>query len=75
MPNMAGARINDEYGMLRCVTSETTTAGLCEVIEARAEEMALRDLCVMVNSVPRVATYVPGTQDHRADPEPLAIAS
>ena len=54
---IAGARINEEYGMLRCIVDATLGEDLCKAIESRAEDAELRDICVMVNSVGRVATY------------------
>jgi nitrogen regulatory protein PII len=72
--SMAGARINEEYGMLRCITSAEIATGVCALVERDAEQKGVTDLCMTVNSVPSVATYVPGSQDYRAQPT-LAFAS
>ena len=69
---LAGARVNDEYGMLRCITDADTAAAIGSVVEAQAETRKLSDLCVFVNPVPAVATYVPGARDFREPPK-LAV--
>ena len=57
---IAGARISEEYGMLRCIVDEDMGERLCLAIEEHAEQRGLHDICATVNSVGRVATYVPG---------------
>lgn len=71
---LAGARINEEYGMLRCITGAEVAQGVCAMVERDAEQAGIRDLCVMVNSVPSVATYIPGSHDYRQPPA-FALAS
>jgi len=61
----SGARINAEYAMLRCVTGQGIIERICTVIDDSAEAAGLQDLCVLVNPVPRVATYVAGRKDYR----------
>jgi len=64
--HLAGARINQEYGLLRCVTDTNRTAHLASVIEQHAATAGVTDLCVTVTRAPRVATYLPGTTDFRS---------
>ncbi len=71
---ISGARINEEYGMLRCITNEATAQRICAVINSEAEDEGLRDFCMFVNPVPKVATYIPGAQDFRL-PSDTAMAS
>jgi nitrogen regulatory protein P-II 1 len=70
---VAGARINAEYGLLRCITDETTAQRIAKLIELEAERQGLSDFCMSVNPVPRVATYIPGMRDYRV-PDESAIA-
>ncbi len=70
---LAGARLNEEYGMLRCITSETVAAEICGLVERDAEARGLNDLGIFTNQVPSVATYVPGKKDYR-EPSPMAAA-
>lgn len=60
-----GAQITSEYGMLRCITDGDSAAHICAVIDAQAEDRGISDCCVLSNSVPRIATYVPGGRDYR----------
>ncbi|NOX51629.1 MAG: hypothetical protein GXP16_14015 [Gammaproteobacteria bacterium] len=71
---ISGARINEEYGMLRCITDEATAQKIGAVINSEAEDEGLRDFCMFVNPVPNVATYIPGAQDFRL-PSDAAMAS
>ena len=71
---LAHANVNQEYATIRCVTNQTTATAVTQVIEADAEQKGIRDMCVLVQPVPRIAKYVPGTKDHRKKPK-LAIAS
>ena len=64
--HLAGARINQEYGLLRCVTDAATSARLAGVIELHAASAGVTDLCLTVTRAPRVATYLPGTTDYRS---------
>ncbi len=70
---MAGARLNEEYGMLRCITDKSVAAEICSLVERDAEHKGLTDLGIFTNDVPSVATYVPGKKDYRR--QPLAEAS
>lgn len=63
---LAGARINQEYGLLRCVTDASSASHLASVIENGAPACGVTDLCVTVTQAPRVATYLPGTTDFRS---------
>ena len=60
-----GTRVNQEYSLLRCVTSPLYADSICTAIDANAESKGLKDLCILVQAVPRVATYVPGSRNFR----------
>ncbi len=62
---LAGARINQDYGMLRCVVPESQASSLCDAVTNRAQPAGLADICLMQMEVARVATYVPGRIDFR----------
>ncbi len=62
---LAGTRLNEEYGMLRCITSQVVAEAICETVERDAEAKGLDDLSIITNQVPSVATYVPGKKDFR----------
>lgn len=64
---MAGARVNDEYALLRCITGQGVGTRICDAVEQRAQSLGVQDICVVVNSVPQVATYVPGEREFRRD--------
>ncbi|MEM8767508.1 MAG: hypothetical protein AAGE43_08705 [Pseudomonadota bacterium] len=64
--HLAGARINEEYSVLRCITSTGRVSKLAEVMENNAASLGVRDLCVLVTAAPKVATYIPGATDYRA---------
>ena len=61
----SGMRVNHEYSLLRCVTDHDAAEQICASIDASAEDRGLKDLCMLVQQVPRVATYVPGRKDYR----------
>ena len=62
---VAGTRLNEEYGMLRCITSQSVASAICESVESDAESKGLHDLGIITNEVPSVATYLPGKKDFR----------
>lgn len=62
---VGGARISEEYAMLRCITPQAIAAGICAQVEASAESIGVTDLGLFAVPVPRVATYVPGARDYR----------
>lgn len=62
---LAGACVNDEYAMFRCIVDEDTATRVCAALEDGAEAAGVRDLCVTVNRVSRVACYVPGERGYR----------
>jgi nitrogen regulatory protein PII len=70
--HIAGAQLNEEYGLLRCITDSITAQKICATVDSEAESRGLRDFCMFVNAVPQVATYIPGNIDYRA---PVAVAS
>lgn len=61
------AHVTEEYAVMRSITDEDTCVNVCQEIEDHAEGLNLSNLCVTVNSVDRVATYVPGHIDYRSD--------
>jgi nitrogen regulatory protein P-II 1 len=62
---VAGARINQDYGILRCVVTRELAPSICNAISQQAEPAGITDLCLMQIAAPRVATYVPGRIDFR----------
>lgn len=70
--SQTSAQVNDEYGMLRCITAEDNCEAICNTVDEQAEKLGFSDMCMFVNRVAKVATYVPGRVDYR---EPLANAS
>jgi nitrogen regulatory protein PII len=65
--HLSGPQIHHEYAVLRAVTNEACATQICGEIDAHAEPSGVRDLCVMVSPVARVATYVRSAIDYRAD--------
>lgn len=64
----AGAKINKEYAILRSVLGRTEAAEISEKVKHAAEEADLCDICMFLQPVPLVASYVPGIKDYRAQP-------
>ncbi|MFK7913339.1 MAG: hypothetical protein AB8B93_05450 [Pseudomonadales bacterium] len=64
-PGASGSRVNCEYSQVRCITDAPAAAQIATRVEAQAEACGLDDLCLLVQEVPRVITYVPGTKNHR----------
>ena len=71
--SLAGARVNEEYGMPRSIMDAKHAESLCTSVDEVAERLGFTDLCVAVHPVPAVATYVPGGKDYR-QPAPFAFA-
>jgi len=71
---IANAQLNHEYGLLRCITSARVAEDICALVEKESAQNGISDMCMTVNSVPRVATYMPGKHDYR-DTSALALAS
>ncbi len=63
---LAHASIVKEYASLRSVLGFNDAEAVADAIENHAERLGIRDLCVLVHDVPRVAKYVPGKTDYRA---------
>ncbi len=63
---IAGARINLEYSMLRCVTSRRRVGSLHVTASEAAKAAGIEDLCMYTQPVAEVATYVPSEREHRA---------
>ena len=55
---IAKANINEDYAIMRAVAKEQNTPSICKAIEDKAVEQGITDLCVLVNPVEEVATYV-----------------
>ena len=68
----SGARIHDEHCIVRSIIPPAIAARICAVVDDTAEELGIRDLCMLVNPIQRTATYVPGRVDHRAEDEQAA---
>ncbi|MEM7277772.1 MAG: hypothetical protein AAF385_06560 [Pseudomonadota bacterium] len=69
---LASARLNTEYSLMRSIVDQSTAEHICATVDESAEDNGIRDLCLLVNSVPRLATYVPGRRDYRLAPETTA---
>ena len=61
----AGALVNHEYSVLRCITSAPIAECLLEAARVGSAEQGLADLCLLSQEVPKVATYVPGRRNFR----------
>lgn len=68
----AGARINDEYAVMRSILEPQVMQKVYDTVRNAAERSGITDLCVLTNSVPQMATYVPGRMDYRAPNEQAA---
>ncbi|MFK8031354.1 MAG: hypothetical protein AB8G18_14050 [Gammaproteobacteria bacterium] len=68
---IAGARVNEEYSLYRCILCQEVADHVRRVIEDKAENRGITDVCVYANSVPQVARYVAGVTDHRIQPVSL----
>ncbi len=65
---LAGAKINKEYAMLRAVRSEQEAIDISATVRRLAEQADLCDLCLFQQPVPLVASYTPGHRDFRQAP-------
>ncbi len=63
----AGAHIVKEYAVLRCIAAADTVKHLAVTLEAHAEQAEITDVCVLVNPVTHIATYMPGLINYRRD--------
>ncbi len=63
--NRSGVRIHDEHCIVRSIIPPAVAARICAVVDETAEDLGIRDLCVLVNPIQRTATYVPGGVDNR----------
>ena len=59
------ARVDEEYGILRSVTSRARVEKVCASLARWAAENDVVDLCVVCHDAKNVATYVPGERDFR----------
>ena len=62
---IAGARINLEYSMLRCIASERRIGGVLAEAQKRLAELGIEDVCLFTQPVGDVATYVPTEREFR----------
>ncbi len=62
---IAGARVNDEYALYRCILDPGVATHVRSVIQQHAADRGVHDFCVFGNAVPRVARYIAGAKDHR----------
>lgn len=65
---LAGAKINKEYAMLRAVRDQHEAAEISATVRRLAEQADLCDLCLFQQPVPLVASYQPGHRDYRQAP-------
>lgn len=61
----AGTKVAHEYSILRCITSAGLAEQICAHVSESARSAELHDVCMLVNEVPKVATYVPGNKNYR----------
>ena len=64
--DLAGAHMNDEYGILRCITHSDTAETICASLDEASSRSDMTDFCAFLVDAPRVATYVPGKKNYRA---------
>lgn len=64
-PGMGVAQVSHEYSQLRCIAGKAISERIVAAVEQQAQAAGLDDLCLLVQDVPRVATYVPGSKDYR----------
>lgn len=62
---IARARVNDEYAVLRCVTDAQSAATICAEVDNIEHAEGVDDLCVTTQRVPKMATYVPAARNLR----------
>lgn len=65
---LAGAKINKEYAIVRSVRDAVTAEAISNHVRQAAEEADLCDVCMFLQPVPLVASYVPGQHNYRAEP-------
>ncbi len=65
---LAGAKINKEYAIVRSVRDAQTAQAISAHVRQAAEEADLCDICMFLQPVPLVASYVPGHRNYRAEP-------
>ena len=68
----SGVRIHDEHCIVRSIVPPAIAERVCAVVDATAEDLGVRDLCVLVNPIQRTATYVPGRVENRGRDKPKA---
>ncbi|MEM7002698.1 MAG: hypothetical protein AAF529_18055 [Pseudomonadota bacterium] len=59
------SQLNAEYAIVRSIADEETSLRLAEVIEQSSAAAGVGDICVTINPVNKVATYIPGRVDYR----------
>lgn len=69
---IARARVSDEYAVMRSIVDKDTAEHICAVVDDSAESNGIRDLCMLVNPILRIATYVPGKKDYRRPTDRVA---
>ena len=60
-----GTQLLQEYSFIKAITNTETASKLAERIEALNSEELFQDICVTVNEVPRIATYVHQPQNFK----------
>jgi len=61
-----GARINDEYAVMRSILEPQVVDQVYKTVRNQADGNGNSDVCLFTNAVPQMATYVPGCTDFRA---------
>ncbi|MEM6639472.1 MAG: hypothetical protein AAF610_06185 [Pseudomonadota bacterium] len=65
----SAARIHHEYVVLRSIVARDVAEYICQVVHDTAEDLGVRDMCLLAHPVGRLAKYVPGAVDYRAAAE------
>lgn len=63
---MVGARINQEYSMVRCIVDQNTANSVSQAIEEKADAQGITDMCMLAQPVTQLATYVPSHREFRS---------
>ncbi|MEM7430301.1 MAG: hypothetical protein AAF351_00050 [Pseudomonadota bacterium] len=64
-PSLAHAKIDDEYAVLRSILEPQAMDAVYGAVHSGASSAGVTDICLFTNSVPQIATYVPGKIDYR----------
>ncbi len=74
---LGGAKINKEYAIFRAVRDPAQAKQISDRVRRDAEQADLADICMYLQPIPLVASYVPGAHNYRSAPllNPVEIPS